>query len=247
MKKQIVIIGLGRFGVSVARTLYTIGHDVLAIDTDEKIVQSVASEITHSIQADGTNETVLRELGIGNFDIGIVAIGEAVEASVLSTILLKKLGVAYVIARADNDLHGSILEKIGADKVVFPEQEMGERVAHVVTLTEVSYYMPLVPGYGVARMKTPEYLVGEKLADLGFGPKGKWEVAVVLIQREKEIIVTPSQQEIIRDDDILVVAGNNDNLEKLLQVAKKSQEEEDKKAKEEENKKVKEEENKNGK
>lgn len=220
MKKQIVVIGLGRFGVSVARTLYSIGHDVLAIDTDEKTVQNVASEITHAIQADGTNETVLRELGISNFDIAIVAIGAAVEASVLSTILLKKLGVPYVIARADNDLHGSILEKIGADKVVSPEQEMGERVAQVVTLAEVSYYMPLVPGYGVARMTAPAYLVGEKLVDLGFGPKGKWEVAIVLIQREKEIIVTPSQQEVIRDGDVLVVAGNNDNLEKLLQAAK---------------------------
>jgi trk system potassium uptake protein TrkA len=231
MKKQIVIIGLGRFGVSIARTLYTIGHDVLAIDTDEKIVQSVAAEITHAIQADGTNETVLRELGIGNFDIAIVSIGSAIEASVLSTILLKKLGVPYVIARADNELHGIILEKIGADKVVYPEQEMGARVAQMITLSEVSYYMPLVPGYGVARMTAPSYLIGEKLNDLGFGPKGKWEVAVVLILREKEIIVTPSQQEIIRGGDILVVAGNNDNLEKLLQVARKTQEEEDKNVK----------------
>ena len=220
MKKQIVVIGLGRFGVSVARTLYELGHDVLAIDTDEKTVQSVATEITHAIQADGTNENVLRELGISNFDIAIVAIGAAVEASVLTTILLKKLGVPYVIARADNELHGSILEKIGADKVVYPEQEMGSRIAHVVTLADVSYYMPLVPGYGVARMTAPDYLVGERLPDLGFGPKGKWEVAVVLIQREKEIIVTPSQQEVIRVGDVLVVAGNNDNLEKLLLAAK---------------------------
>jgi trk system potassium uptake protein TrkA len=204
----------------VAITLYELGHDVLAIDTNEKTVQGVATEITHAIQADGTNENVLRELGISNFDIAIVAIGAAVEASVLTTILLKKLGVPYVIARADNELHGSILEKIGADKVVYPEQEMGARIAHVVTLADVSYYMPLVPGYGVARMTAPDYLVGERLSDLGFGPKGKWEVAVVLIQRAKEIIVTPSQQEVIRVGDVLVVAGNNDNLEKLLHAAK---------------------------
>ena len=235
MKKQIVVVGLGRFGISIARTLYSIGHDVLAIDTDEKTVQSISTEITHAIQADGTNETVLRELGIGNFDIGIVAIGAAVESSVLSTILLKKLGIPYVIARADNELHGSILEKIGADKVVYPEQEMGARVAQVVTLAEVSYYMPLVPGYGVARMTAPAYLVGEKLTDLGFGPKGKWEVAIVLIQREKEIIVTPSQQETIREGDVLVVAGNNDNLEKLLQAAKKTSEEDNKNGKKQNN------------
>ncbi|MDD5190988.1 MAG: TrkA family potassium uptake protein [Dehalococcoidales bacterium] len=222
MKKQIVVIGLGRFGISVAKTLHEIGHDVLAIDTNEKSVQSISADITHSIQADGTNETVLRELGISNFDIAIVSIGSAVEASVLCTILLKKLGVPYVIARADNLLHGSILERIGADKVVYPEQEMGVRVAHVVTLSDVSYYMPLVAGYGVARMTAPGYLLGKQIADVGFGPKGKWEVAVVLIQREKEIIVTPSLHEVIRENDVLVVAGNSDNLEKLLHEAKKA-------------------------
>jgi len=223
MKKQIVVIGLGRFGASVARTLHSIGHDVLALDRDEKTVQSVSPDITHSIQADGTNENVLRELGIGNFDIAIVAIGSAVESSVLATILLKNLGVPYVIARADNTLHGSILEKIGADKVVYPEQEMGARIAHVVTLPEISYYMPLVADYGVTRMSAPAYLVGEKLSDLGFGPRGKWEIAVMLIQREKEIIVTPSQQELVRTGDIIVLAGNNDNLEKLLEEARNKQ------------------------
>jgi trk system potassium uptake protein TrkA len=221
MKKQIIVIGLGRFGRSVARTLHNLGHDVLAIDTDEKIVQNMANDLTHTIQADGTNETLLRELGIGNFDIAIVAVGSSVENSVLSTILIKKLGVPQVIARADNLLHGSILEKIGADKVVYPEQEMGERVAHVVTLTDVSYYMPLVHDYGVARMSAPSYLIGGRLAELGFGPKGKWEIAVLLIQREKEIIVTPSQQETIKEGDTLIVAGNNDRLEKLLEEAKK--------------------------
>jgi trk system potassium uptake protein TrkA len=221
MKKQIIVIGLGRFGRSVARTLHNLGHDVLAIDTDEKIVQNMANDLTHTIQADGTNETLLRELGIGNFDIAIVAVGSSVENSVLSTILIKKLGVPQVIARADNLLHGSILEKIGADRVVYPEQEMGERVAHVVTLTDVSYYMPLVHDYGVARMSAPSYLIGGRLAELGFGPKGKWEIAVLLIQREKEIIVTPSQQETIKEGDTLIVAGNNDRLEKLLEEAKK--------------------------
>lgn len=221
MKKQIIVIGLGRFGRSVAKTLHNLGHDVLAIDTDEKIVQNMSGEITHTIQADGTNETLLRELGIGNFDIAIVAVGSSVENSVLSTILLKKLGVSQVIARADNVLHGSILERIGADSVVYPEQEMGERVANIVTLTDVSYYMPLIHDYGVARLSAPEYLIGGRLVDLGFGPKGKWEIAVLLIQREKELIVTPSQQETVKKGDILIVAGNNDRLEKLLEEAKK--------------------------
>jgi len=113
MKRQIVVIGLGRFGISLATTLIAEGHDVLAVDKDENRVQNIASQVTHAIQADATNESVLKELGVDNFDIAIVAMGSAIESSVLTTILLKKLGVKYVVARANDDLHGSILEKIG--------------------------------------------------------------------------------------------------------------------------------------
>ena len=129
MKKQIVVIGLGQFGVSLAATLADIGHDVLALDRSEKEVQSVASQVTHAVQADTTSEAVLKELGVGNFDIGVVGIGARIENSILTTILLKKLGVPYVIARADSELHGSVLEKVGADRVVYAESEMGVRVA----------------------------------------------------------------------------------------------------------------------
>lgn len=226
MKKQIVIIGLGRFGISLATTLSGIGHDVLALDIDEKKAQDIAPQITHVVQADATNETILNELGISNFDIAIVAIGSAIESSVLSTILLKKLGVPYVIARANSDLHGSILEKIGADVVVCPEREMGTRVAQVVTLSDVSDYMSVAKGYGIGKLKAPPHLVGEKLSELGFGPKGKWEVVVLLIQREKEIIVNPGQREVIKTDDILILAGSDDKLEKLLVEAKKAKTEE---------------------
>lgn len=226
MKKQIIIIGLGRFGISLATTLSGIGHDVLALDRDEKKVQDIAPQITHAVQADATNETILNELGIGNFDIAIVAMGSAIESSVLSTILLKKLGVPYVIARANSDLHGSILEKIGADVVVYPERETGTRVAQAVTLSDVSDYMSVAKGYGVAKLKAPQHLVGEKLSELGFGPKGKWEVVVLLIQREKEIIVNPGQREVIKTDDILILAGSDDKLERLLAEAKKVKTEE---------------------
>jgi len=111
MKKQVIVIGLGRFGISVATTLSNMGHDVLALDTNGTRVQSVASQITHAVQADATNETILRDLGSNNFNVAIIAMGSALESSVLSTILIKKLGVSYVIARADDELHGSILEK----------------------------------------------------------------------------------------------------------------------------------------
>jgi trk system potassium uptake protein TrkA len=222
MKKQIVVIGLGRFGSSLATTLSSIGHDVLALDKDETRVQDISSQITHAIQADATNEAILKELGIGNFEIAIVAMGSAIESSVLSTILLKKLGLPYVIARANSDLHGRILEKIGADTVVYPEREMGIEVAELVTLSGVSDYMSVAQGYGVVKLMAPPYLIGEKLSELGCGPKGKWEVGVLLIQRKEEVIVTPSQREVVEPDDVLILAGKHDSLEKLLTEAKKN-------------------------
>lgn len=216
MKKQIVVIGLGRFGTSLATTLFNSGHEVLALDEDEERIQHITAQITHAVQADATNESILKDLGINNFDIAIVAMGSDIKSNVLSTILLKKLGVKYVIARANDELHGSILEKIGADTVVYLEREMGTRMAQGITLAHVSDYMAVAPGYGIAKLKAPPQIVGQKLSELGCGPKGKWEVALLLLQREKEILVNPSQREVIEPDDMLVLAGNHDKLEKLL-------------------------------
>jgi trk system potassium uptake protein TrkA len=225
MKKQVLIVGLGRFGVSLATTFFTMGHDVLAMDVDEKKVQAVSSQITHAVQADATDEAVLRELGVGNFDVAIVTMGEAIQNSVLSTILLKKLGVPYVIARAENDLHGSILDKIGADRVVFPEREMGIRVAHGLTLRDVQDYIPIAPSYGVAKLEVLPSFVGKSLADLEFGRGGRWGLAVLLIQRGKGVIVTPDRSEVLKQGDILIVAGNDDKLEQFVQEALKNQKE----------------------
>lgn len=221
MRKQVAIIGMGRFGMSLANTLFSMGYDVLALDTDEKRIQAISSQVTHSAQADATNEAVLTELGIGSFDVVIVAIGSAIQSSVLSTILLKKLGVGYVIARADNELHRSILEKIGADRVVSPEREMGTRVAHGLTLTNVLDYIPVAPSYGVAEISASPYFVGKTLSELGLGQGGKWGIAVLLIQRGKEVIVTPDLVEDIRKGDVLILAGGDDKLNQLLNEAAK--------------------------
>lgn len=220
MKKQVVIIGLGRFGSSMASTLFSMGHDVLAIDTDEREIQRISSEVTHAVQADATNETILKELGVANFDVAVVAIASDIQSSVLSTILLKKLGVRYVIAKAENELHGSILGKIGADKVILPEREMGTMVAHALTLTDVLDYIPVTASYGVAKLVAPTCFVGKTFSELGLGREGKRGVAVLLIQREKQIIITPDRAEIVHLGDILILAGNDDNLEQLLSEAK---------------------------
>ncbi len=216
MKRQIVVIGLGRFGTSMAETLSHIGHEVLAIDREESSVQALASKVTHTIQANATDETVLKELGINNFDIGIVAIGSGIENSVLVTILLKKLGVPWVIARATNDLHRTILEKIGADLAFSPEHEMGRQLAHEATLPGVSAYMDLAPNYGITKFTAPPGLTGQSLSDIGLDRKGKWGVAVLLIQRGKKVIVNPASAEIIESKDTLILTGNNENLDRFL-------------------------------
>lgn len=217
MKKQIAVIGLGRFGRSLATTLASEGHDVLAIDKDETVIQNISSQLTHAVQADATYEMVLSELGVATFDIAIVAIGSTIESSVLTTILLKKLGVKYVIARANTELHGSILEKIGADYVVYAEREMGSRVAHGILLTEVTDYMTITMSYGIAKYKVASHLAGNSLETLDIGRTGKWEVAALLVQRENEVIVTPDKSEVLQPEDIIIFAGSDDKLVKMLE------------------------------
>jgi len=225
MKKQILVIGLGRFGISIANTLQNMGHDVLAVDWDEKAVANVVNTLTRAVQADATNETFLNEIGVKDFDVAIVAIGAGVESSVLCTILLKKMGVKHIIARADEQLHGSILEKIGADVVVYPELEMGLRTAHRVNMRDVTDYMPVGVGYGIAAVPAFPSIIGLRVFDLGFGQSGKWEIALLLIQRKNEVIVSPVGGEIIREHDILIVSGADDKMQHLLIEAKQNKRE----------------------
>jgi trk system potassium uptake protein TrkA len=223
VKRQVVVMGLGRFGVSVATTLHGMGNDVLALDSDEKNVASVASQLTRAAQADATKEAVLNDLGIKDYDVAIVSMGSSIEASVLSTILVKKLGVKYVIARANNELHGSILERIGADIVIHPEREMGIRTAHNMTVRDASDYMPVSQNYGIAKLPALACIVGKKLSEVGFGPRGKYEVAVLMLKHKNEVTVSPDLNETIKEGDTLIVSGDDDQIEKLLDDAKNRQ------------------------
>ncbi len=220
MKKQVVVMGLGRFGTSVATTLYDMGNDVLALDSDEKNLANVPSRLTRAVQADTTNEAVLRDLGIKDYDVAIISMGSSIEPSVLSTILAKKIGIPCVIARASNELHGSILERIGADIVVYPEREMGIRTAHNTTIRDASDYMPISHKYGLVKIKALPCMVGKKLGEIGFGARGKYEVAVLVISRKNELTFAPDSNQTVREGDILVLAGEDDRVERLLQDAK---------------------------
>ena len=125
--KQFIVIGCGRFGSSVAKTLYKMGNDVLAIDGNEETVQSISDEVTHAVQADATDEHALRSLGIRNFDVAVITIGSDIQASIMATLIVKEMGVKFVVAKAQNELHAKVLYRIGADRVVFPERDMGIR------------------------------------------------------------------------------------------------------------------------
>lgn len=216
MKGQIAVLGVGRFGYSLARTLASMGHDVMAVDIDMKRVQTISPHVTHAVQGDTTDEAVLKDIGISEFGIVVVAVGSTIENSVLTTILLKKLGVKYVLGRAVSDLHGTILQKIGADQVVFPQRDMGRRIAHGLMLTDVSDYMSITRTYGISRIDPRPHFNNKTLEQSGFGRKGESGVAVLLIQRGNEIIIHPGDREVLREGDILILAADDQKLARFL-------------------------------
>ena len=215
-RKQVAVIGLGRFGTAVATTLYQMGHDVLAIDTDERAVQEVAGQVTYPVKADATSEAVLRELGVPNFDAAVVAIGSDIQASVMATVLLRSLGVPYIAACAQNAIHGKTLERVGAHRVVYPEQETGYRLAHTLFAPQVREYMELSGSFGISKVLLPKGWAHLTLKETGLaGPRDKYGLAVLAIRRGRDLIFLPSEEERLREGDLLVVAGPDDLLEKF--------------------------------
>jgi trk system potassium uptake protein TrkA len=222
MNKQVAVIGLGRFGTSLAVTLHNAGYEVLAIDKASDLVESIGSQVTHAVRANATNESVLQKLGIGAFEVAVVTIGASIQDSVMITILLKKLGVRYIIARADNELHGDILSSIGADKVIFPERDTAIRTGPILTMRDVTDFIPITNGSGIVKAKATEYFIGKTLADLGFGTGSKSGAVVLMIQRGKELLINPSIEEVVSRVDVLIMAGDNGEIEKLLEKTDKT-------------------------
>lgn len=222
MSKQVAIIGLGRFGTSLAVTLYDAGYEVLAIDKSADLVEGISSHVTHAVRMNATNEVPLRKLGVGNFDVGVVTIGASIQDSIMATILLKKLGVRYIVSRADSELHGEILSSIGADKVVFPEKDTAFRMGPLLTIRDASDFVPLGNGSGIIKIQAPDFFVGRTLNELGFGLASKSGAVVLMIQRGKEGIVNPNIEEVVSLVDVLIIAGNNADVEKLIEKSEKT-------------------------
>lgn len=214
MKKQFIVIGLGRFGSSVARTLAGLGQEVLAVDIDEERVKQLAPVVTHAVQADTTDAGTLRSLGVGNFDVGVVAIGENLQAGILTALLLKELGVPHVVAKVANELHGQVMEKIGVDRIIYPEREMGKRLAHSLVSPSLLDYIELAEDYRIEEVVAPKSMDGKTLRDLNL--RNKLGISVIVIKRgEDNMIISPGAEAVVYQGDTLVIIGKNSNLSRL--------------------------------
>jgi len=210
---QFVIIGLGRFGSSLAKELIELGYEVLGIDKDAEIVQDMSHYLTHAVVAESTDEEVLRSLGVRNFDCGVVAIGDDIQASIMTAILLKDLGVKSVVAKALNELHGRVLEKIGVDRIVYPERDMGIRVAHQLVSPNLLDYIELSNDYTIAELAVPKCLNGKSLQDLN--PRARFGCSIVAINTPRGVIIAPAATDVLAEKDVMVVIGTNQQIERF--------------------------------
>jgi trk system potassium uptake protein TrkA len=210
---QFAVIGLGRFGSSVARTLADLGQEVFAIDTDEEKVQKLANTVTHAVAADVTDIDAMRSLGIRNVDVAVITIGTDVKSSIVGTMVLKELGVRQVVAKAHDELHGKALERIGADRVVYPERDTGARLARLLTSTNIVEQIDLDPEYSIVEMVAPDHVVGRSLAELSI--RARFGVYIMAVRRNGSIKVAPGAEDVINKGDVLVAIGHNDDLQKF--------------------------------
>jgi len=215
LQTNVIVIGLGRFGTSLALELMRTGHEVLGVDTDERLVQQMSQELTHTVKANTTDEAVLQELGIQEFDAAVVAIGADIEASILTTSLLLQLGVPNVWAKANSKSHGRILEQLGAHHVIFPEYEMGKRVAHMVSGESLDY-VPIDNDFVMVKAKVPESFNNQTLAELKI--RSNYKVTVVAVTKGDGAYEPAFPETVLQSGDQIVVAGQVEPLDKFCQV-----------------------------
>jgi len=212
-RKQFLIIGLGRFGASVAVNLCKLGHEVLAVDSDENMVNAVSPYVTQAIVADATDEAVLHSLGPQNFDVAVVSIGQNVRDSILIAVLCKEMGVPYLLGKATDELHAKVLRKVGVDRVVFPERDMGQRVAKSLVTPNFLDMIELSDEYQMVEMTTPEAWTGRTLVDINV--RRNYGVSVIALRRGEEFIASPGAEERLLADDILLLLGRQRDLDNL--------------------------------
>ncbi|MGG1398217.1 TrkA family potassium uptake protein [Bacillus salipaludis] len=213
MKKSFAVIGLGRFGGSICRTLTEEGIEVLAIDKNEERVNEYSMIASHAAVGDTTDEAVLKSLGIRNFDHVIVAIGDDIQSSILTTLILKELGVPNITVKAQNDYHEKVLRKIGADQVVHPERDMGRRIANNLASNNVLDYLELSDDHSIVEIVANGKIAGHTIMDLDI--RKKYGLNIVAIKRGEELIVSPQAKETLRVNDVLVVIGSDIDIDRF--------------------------------
>ena len=215
MKKQFLVIGLGRFGASVAYTLTEAGHSVVGIDQSETCVQRMSESIADVIKCDATDADILESMGITDYEAIIVCIGEKyIQNSILVTLLLKEKGAKRIIAKAGTRTQGRVLSKVGADTIVYPEKDMGERVARSLVSSNIIDFLEVSPDVSIIEIPAPETIVGKNLVELNL--RHKYGVTIISIKNSKnEIMSPPNVKYIFQKDDILTLIGENKLLKKL--------------------------------
>ncbi|MEG1741298.1 MAG: TrkA family potassium uptake protein [Acetivibrio sp.] len=211
--KEFVVFGLGRFGKSVAITLAESGCEVLVVDNNEDKIHDIADIVTYAVKADVTDAETLSTLGIGNFDGAVIAIGEHLEASVLGTILVKEMGIPFVLAKVQTETQAKVLMKVGADKVVFPEKETGIRIANKLIHGNFFDAVELSSTYSLMEINTKEEWIGHTLKELDL--RKKYDINVIGIKNDGKLNINPLAEEVISKDDVLVVIGENEQLSRL--------------------------------
>ena len=212
--QQFAVIGLGKFGAALAKALFKLGKDVLAIDIVEERVNNIREFVTHTITADASDLNVLKELGISNFDVVIVAIGQNMQANILITMVCKEMGIKYIVAKAQGNIHKAVLERIGADLVIVPEEDMATKLAATLVNPGLSDLMGLTEDYSIIETEIPESWDGKSLTDLNI--RGKYGINLLMIKRKGNVI-TPMGDTILNSGDKLISGGMNDDIHRFTE------------------------------
>lgn len=218
MRKTFGIIGLGRFGSSVALTLSRLGYTVIAADHEEGDVQRIKDYVTHALQLEATDIDALREAGFKNCDVVIVAIGEDVQSSILATSNLKEMGIKYVVAKAQTEQQGKILAKIGADRIIYPEHDSGVRLANQLTQSDILEFIEVSPEYIVKELNVPREFIGKSLRELQL--PNKYQILVLAIKRGAKTQIIPSVDERVLAHDIFVIVGKREDVIRFMKLFK---------------------------
>ena len=212
-EKNVLVLGLGRFGSALAKKLFEKDVEVMAVDRDYTKVQKMADSVTYAAQADMTDEDAMKDLGIKNFDIAVIATGSNIEASIEATLICKDAGITTVIAKATTDTHERILEKIGADKIIFPELDSGERLARVISGSNLLEFIEFSNEFSLAEVRVHKAWVGKDLMELDF--RNKYNLNVVAFERGGKTIINPGPHTKIEKNDLVVLIGRKEDVDKI--------------------------------